>query len=209
MATPATYAHIKLKYLVQGEMCYNNFFYLNDSVVTQPGYANALVTAWWNAVSTEFTDAWPTIVDIVEVNAQVGHNPALNYFESASIFPALNGSLAAEVMPQFVTATLLKLPDNTTLDPVGNEPFARPGRIPISGVPETGLTDGQFNAGYETLLNAIAAALMSFSYNSNVGATTMNLGMFRAKLPGETETTVAEVASVVIGRVGTQNTRKP
>lgn len=204
---PSTYAHIKVKTLVNGELCYNNFYY-QSTVSSGSGFAGNALNAWQTKVQTAWLDILTPDARIVDLSIQVGHNPPLPYFEEYTIPVNQPGVLAGEILPPFMTLTLLKVPNNALIDPPLSQPFNRPGRIPISGCGENMITNGYINSGGAALLQALGTALEDFAYNAGPDYVDMYLSMFRYPTPSVPNFVGTYVDEVVVGRVGTQNTRK-
>lgn len=117
----------------------------------------------------------------------------------------------SDAPPTFLSAVLVKVPDNTTIDPVGNKEF-RAGRLSFAGMPE-----GDMNAGF--LTNAaltgwqtLADALVNVSIPTSGANADLQLFMFREPNtlvpPNPTRVNVYVSSVVARQRLGTQNSRK-
>lgn len=207
MSSTPTTARFQVRYTVLGEICYNNFVYFSDTV-TAPGQADDILNAWWADVEDTWADLLAVEARVLQVSLALYHFPAIGYVESASIYPNLDGLVAGGCLAPYWTLTLAKVPDNSTIDPVGATPFSKPGRIPLSGIPESGFSNGSITPGYNVPVNAFAIAHMGFTATLAEGAVDFDLGMQRLATPSTPVSVDARVDSIYLMRFGTQNTRK-
>ena len=127
-------------------------------------------------------------------------------FWDAYIHPTASpGNVAGECMPVYNSMGLRKLPDNAEIDPVGAQPF-RVGATRLPGMPESFQENGVYSSAANTALQALANPLDTFV----AGTETWQMYMYRDvdTIPGQVVPHAVPVLGMVLGKPGTQNTRK-
>lgn len=117
------------------------------------------------------------------------------------------GSVADQALPPFVSARLIKVPDNATIDPPTGFSAFRNGMLRISGIPESFQNNGFLNVTGTTAYGILAADL----HQMTVGGDVYDMHMTRI-IPHEAAPTDYVMVTVIgvapSSSLGTQNTRK-
>lgn len=207
MADFLNQAWIRVVTAYAGQLCHTNLYYQNSDTVLL-NRQNNILTAFLTDVLPDWTPLLVADAVITEAHIAVYHMPSQPAPEIAVQYPGAAGEQVGDGLPAFVTATLLKVPNNATLSPPTGTPFVRAGRIAISGIPESAQANGAIDSTYEGLMTNLALALMDFTVTISGTPHTFNLGMVKSNPTPGTGTTGVLVSGLNIGRIGTQNTRK-
>jgi len=206
-----SYVEIQVRTFVQGQICYMNFDYMSDVEGAQVRRQDT-IQRWLDSclpiLQGMITDEC-TVLDIQ--GRQRG-----DFQSGMTTVTNLNvpGLVVAQALPAWDTFSFRKLPDN---DGAYDRPGAtflnsfKYGRIPVSGVPESAVGDGLFEAGFADELNDFAVAVRVLVEPGGGDDTSGDLFLIMNRyVAGQTPPFQkrANVAEVIPNRIGTQLTRK-
>lgn len=196
--------YIQVRGIQGGENCYTNLKYMSEDLIALSDvdelvveFVTTVIGSWMSFVSDsfEFLSAKGTL-----------YIPSASLPREHTEIIAASGAVAGDVMPPNVTARLIKVPDNATIEPPTAEEFEQ-GRVSFSGIPEAAQSNGLLTATAMSNLTSIANDLLEWSVNPGTGIQTWRMGMWRnTPTPGNEHVYLADLYPAQF--LGTQNTRK-
>lgn len=196
-----------------GQTAFNEFLYTREAVEPTAN-SQAVCQGFYDDVWSVFKLAMHEDYLLQEIRCKIFQNPPSQ--NKPEYIMAVNESgtvVGGDSMPPNVTATILKQPDNTTLDPPG-EPNMRVGKNGFSGVPESQQDAGLLTPAAITLWNTAGEALENFLADFGGGDLTLTLTILRdydtlkGAVPPNPITKCYVAETYVRQALGTNNSRK-
>lgn len=186
-----------------GQVCFTQLEFHRPSAASfaqSSAAAQAAYAQIWDVLRDAVVEAF----QLVEIRARIRQTPT-SLSSPEFILPVNEyGTVESDGMPPFVTAVMVKIPDNTTKDPVGALDF-KPGRASFSGVAEIHQDQGLLNAAGIAVWEPVAQIIESITFDVSGTPTTWNLGLER----GEVNPDKCYIDNCYARQsLGTQNTRK-
>lgn len=155
---------------------------------------------WWNNIKTLLSDRFLC----TEIRVRIKQNPESLTIPEYVLGVNETGSVASDSLPPYATVVMVKVPDNTTIQPVGATPFKN-GRTSWSGIPEGQQDNGLLNSAAIGSWNTVFELLESITYDIGGTSYTWTLGLERGEV-SPPKVLIAE--TYCRQKLGTQNTRK-
>lgn len=195
---------IQVVYLVSGQLCYNNFrYYCEDSSANFAGVLPAVLSDWVDGQLGLLRNLTTDEVSFLE--ARLTGRGSLIFGQGATQVLNLDGTVEDHTMPPHDTLSFRVYPDLANQLPEFSDPL-KPGRIPVSGFPESFQDDGIVSIAGATAISAFAVGIIDFS----TSATGVSEDFRLRVIPdvGGVNPRQAAALSVAFNRIGTQLTRK-
>lgn len=204
-----TALHVRLKGIQGTEFCYNNLWYFHpDNLTALTGAAAA--AAVYDQIVTPMLVRLHQDFTMLEITVRANNYTSVIVPEYTRVVNEVGGYTVGQVLPPNVTVALMKVPDNSTVDPVDGREFGI-GRMSISGIPEDYQNNGILeNTAYGDF-SGFALGLLSIDILVGGVNQEFVLGMQGERVPGVPGPGNDKVQVTQMyprQYVGTQNTRK-
>lgn len=192
---------LQVRSRVQNKDCYLNLVYYPWNNQTALDLEEC-IDAFQAQVVPSLLDTMSTTAQIISLKGTLRGTPFSGRTFTKAV--SLSGTLTGDCLPAWVTASYRKWPDDASQIPA-NEPLFKPGRMSISGIPESAQVDGVPTASYKALVATFCVEVLSLSILSI--ADTITLTMDR-EVNSKYGFSRVKVGDVDLQRIGSQMTRK-
>lgn len=192
---------LQIRTLVQNEFCYTNLVYYPWNNPTALDL-DEFLDAWDTQVMSYLLDTLSESAEVISIKGTLRGTPYSG--RTMTKFINQNGTLTGDCLPAWVTASYRKWPDDASQIPA-NEPLFKPGRMSISGIPESAQVNGIPTASYTALVASFCVEVINISLLSIADTVTLTMDREVGSKYGFSR---VKVGDVDLQRIGSQLTRK-
>lgn len=192
---------LQIKAISQTELWYANLVYIPADLTPSAIDPIEATEGWVTDNMTALRNCLCDTTQVLSVTGTLRGTP--NAGLSHQVVVSQYGTIDGEELPVWVTASIKKYPDNTTVTHPEHGEF-RAGRIALSGVPEAAQNGGALQSTYAVAVGTFCSNIMVLEQTLNPS---LGLAMGRGFGNAALVNTVL-VSSCALNRIGSQLTRK-